>query len=220
LLKQSQISLFDIKKIACTIGPGSFTGIRVGLTACRTLAQQLNIPLVGISTLDILAYQTVISPCDNPSTLLKMVNLSNYILVCPIISALPEKVYTAVYRIKKSVKRLTDYRLVKIQTWLNELPRTLAKLQNEFSVSVSETSILFTGDAVSRWGKLIKEIFGNIDVVVGCGRIRPVAEWIAQQSQFPKASTLATIASGRKGNVFSRVKPLYINPPKIRQVTR
>lgn len=44
-----------LDKIAVSTGPGSFTGIRVGLTCARTISQNLKIPLVGINTLDILA---------------------------------------------------------------------------------------------------------------------------------------------------------------------
>lgn len=44
----------DLEKIAVTTGPGSFTGIRVGMTCAKTLSQTLNIPLVGIDTLTVL----------------------------------------------------------------------------------------------------------------------------------------------------------------------
>lgn len=46
----------DLKYIAVAKGPGGFTGTRVGVATARTLAQQLNIPLFGISTLAAIAY--------------------------------------------------------------------------------------------------------------------------------------------------------------------
>jgi tRNA threonylcarbamoyl adenosine modification protein YeaZ len=46
----------DLKFIAVAKGPGGFTGTRIGVVAARTLAQQLNIPLFGISTLAAIAY--------------------------------------------------------------------------------------------------------------------------------------------------------------------
>ncbi|MFH1369404.1 MAG: tRNA (adenosine(37)-N6)-threonylcarbamoyltransferase complex dimerization subunit type 1 TsaB [Elusimicrobiota bacterium] len=54
LLKAVKWRIKDIKKIAVSTGPGSFTGIRVGLSCARAIAQDLEIPLVGIDTLKIL----------------------------------------------------------------------------------------------------------------------------------------------------------------------
>lgn len=44
----------DLEKIAVTVGPGSFTGIRVGMTCAKTLSQTLKIPLVGIDVLSVI----------------------------------------------------------------------------------------------------------------------------------------------------------------------
>ncbi len=54
LLKKARVQLADIDKIAVSVGPGSFTGIRIGLVCARVLAQELKIPLVGVDTLTIL----------------------------------------------------------------------------------------------------------------------------------------------------------------------
>ena len=51
-LSESQVTYQDLKRIGVTIGPGSFTGVRVGMTVARGLGLSLNIPVVGISTLD------------------------------------------------------------------------------------------------------------------------------------------------------------------------
>ncbi len=55
LFKKNNIKTSQIKQIYATIGPGSFTGTRVGLTIAKTLAWSLNIPLIPISTLELLA---------------------------------------------------------------------------------------------------------------------------------------------------------------------
>lgn len=47
---------YDLDFLAVAIGPGSYTSARIGVVTARTLAQQLNIPLYGISTLEILAW--------------------------------------------------------------------------------------------------------------------------------------------------------------------
>ena len=63
-LAEAKLSLTDIGRIGVTVGPGSFTGIRVGVAAARGLALALGVECVGVSTLEVLA-QTV-SETDKP----------------------------------------------------------------------------------------------------------------------------------------------------------
>ena len=55
VLAARQVELKQIGRIAVGIGPGSFTGIRVGVAAARGFALALNIPVVGVTTLSVLA---------------------------------------------------------------------------------------------------------------------------------------------------------------------
>lgn len=55
LMKDCELTPKDITKIVVARGPGSYTGVRIGVTIAKTLAWTLNIPLVGISSLEILA---------------------------------------------------------------------------------------------------------------------------------------------------------------------
>lgn len=55
ILKENKITPKDIEAIGTNIGPGSFTGIRACTTVARMMAQQLNLPAVGISSLEILS---------------------------------------------------------------------------------------------------------------------------------------------------------------------
>lgn len=56
----------DLSRIAVSVGPGSFTGVRVGVSAARGLSLSLAIPAVGISTLDALAQEAVTSGPAKP----------------------------------------------------------------------------------------------------------------------------------------------------------
>jgi tRNA threonylcarbamoyladenosine biosynthesis protein TsaB len=52
---EAHLSLGDVERIAVTVGPGSFTGIRVGVALARGLALSLKVPAVGVSTLQVVA---------------------------------------------------------------------------------------------------------------------------------------------------------------------
>lgn len=56
ILEKNNMSLKNIDLISIDIGPGSFTGIRIGISTAKAFADSLNIPCVGISSLEILAY--------------------------------------------------------------------------------------------------------------------------------------------------------------------
>ena len=54
-LAEAKLTLTDVERIGVTVGPGSFTGIRVGVAAARGLALALGVECVGVSTLEVLA---------------------------------------------------------------------------------------------------------------------------------------------------------------------
>lgn len=56
LLKRCQVEPIQLKALAVALGPGSFTGLRIGLALVKGMAQALNIPIIGIPTLDFLAF--------------------------------------------------------------------------------------------------------------------------------------------------------------------
>lgn len=65
----------DLAFVAVAIGPGGFTGTRLGVVTARTLAQQLNIPLFGISTLAAMAWQAqkeLVQPYDSHDIAIQM----------------------------------------------------------------------------------------------------------------------------------------------------
>ena len=81
LLRGCDRSLADLTALAITIGPGSFTGLRIGLATIKGLSLAADLPVVGISTLDVLAHNIVYSDT----------------LVCPMLDARKQEIYTAFY---------------------------------------------------------------------------------------------------------------------------
>jgi tRNA threonylcarbamoyladenosine biosynthesis protein TsaB len=54
--RQADVTLDEISVVAVDVGPGLFTGMRVGLASAKAIAQALRVPMIGISSLDLLAY--------------------------------------------------------------------------------------------------------------------------------------------------------------------
>src|SRR5690625_6772704 len=57
LMKEVSVMPEELNKIVVAKGPGSYTGVRIGLTTAKTMAWALNIPVVGVSSLETLTYQ-------------------------------------------------------------------------------------------------------------------------------------------------------------------
>lgn len=57
-LEKTGVAMSDLSAIAVTVGPGSFTGIRIGMAFARGLVSVLKIPLIGLTTLEVLSHQT------------------------------------------------------------------------------------------------------------------------------------------------------------------
>jgi tRNA threonylcarbamoyladenosine biosynthesis protein TsaB len=81
LLQVSGVSLEEIRALAVAKGPGSFTGLRVGLSAAKGICEGLEVPIVAVSSLEALASQ-----CPGVS-----------IPICPMIDSRKEEVFAALY---------------------------------------------------------------------------------------------------------------------------
>lgn len=65
-LSQSGVQYGELSTIACTVGPGSFTGIRIGLASARAIGFAANIPVLGFSGLEVLAFGTIAENNETP----------------------------------------------------------------------------------------------------------------------------------------------------------
>ena len=133
-LNEADISLKDIDYLACSIGPGSFTGIRIGLATIKAFAKVINKPIFAVSSLDILAYANY-------------KNLSDYVI--SIMDAKNSRIYYSVYKVMednnlKYLKRLSEYQNDIIDTALENIANILKK---EGSIS----SIQIIGDCAKAY---------------------------------------------------------------------
>ncbi len=95
-LSRAGVELRRLAGVAVSTGPGLFTGLRVGVAAARALAQALDLPLIGIPSLDLLAYRVRFASR----------------LVCAAIDAKRGEVYAGLYRpVPGGMQRVGEFRL-------------------------------------------------------------------------------------------------------------
>jgi len=108
LMSNLDIKPSDIDLIAVAHGPGSFTGVRIGVSAAKGLAWGLDIPVCGVSTLEAMAYQT---PEPSP-------------IICPVMDARRGQVYNALFEWRdNSLIRLCDDRAISLEDLALDLQR-------------------------------------------------------------------------------------------------
>ena len=74
VLDEADLEYDDLDAIAVTIGPGSFTGVRVGVAAARGFALSLNVPLIALTSLEVMARQALDRLDEIPDTLIVSVD--------------------------------------------------------------------------------------------------------------------------------------------------
>ncbi|MCK5812021.1 MAG: tRNA (adenosine(37)-N6)-threonylcarbamoyltransferase complex dimerization subunit type 1 TsaB [Clostridiales bacterium] len=108
LFKKVPYEVTDVDYFAVSSGPGSFTGLRIGLSSVKAMAYALSKPMVMVPTLDVLAKQSQ----QEKATM------------CPMIDARNDQVYTAIY----SPERQTDYMGIHIDKVITLLQNTDQKI--------------------------------------------------------------------------------------------
>ena len=126
LMQEAATQLSDIDAIAVTIGPGSYTGLRVGLAAAKGICYALEKPLLTVNTLLVMANAVKYEHAD---------------LICPMIDARRMEVFTALYtkeldQVKAPVAMIID--------------------ETSFAAELASKTICFSGNGSEKFKKVIK----------------------------------------------------------------
>jgi len=150
LLKTIDLKMEEINGIAVSIGPGSFTGLRIGLGVAKGLSYACSLPLLGIPTLEAMAFSLREIPY----------------LICPVLESKKDEIYDVVFRGGDSLYRVMDYKCEDIQSLLVRL-------------SPLKEKIIFLGDGIKNYRGIIKEKIGKDALFIDSQLNLPVATNIA-----------------------------------------
>jgi len=129
VFKKSELTPENIDLFAVSNGPGSFTGLRIGVTTTKGLAHATNKPVCGVNTLEALAYNLPFCPH----------------IIAPIMDARREQVYNAFYKWENSVlKEIVAPRAISLDDCLKEL-------------EALDKKVIFLGDGVPVFREKITE---------------------------------------------------------------
>ncbi|WP_458414992.1 tRNA (adenosine(37)-N6)-threonylcarbamoyltransferase complex dimerization subunit type 1 TsaB [Schinkia sp. CFF1] len=145
LMNEVGIAPKQLERIIVAHGPGSYTGVRIGVTIAKTLAWTLNIPIVGVSSLEVLARNG---------------QLFNGV-VSPLFDARRGQVYTGLYGLKDGeFQSIKDDQIILLKDWASEL-----KQQHE--------KVLFVGNDVPLHEAVLKDVLEDQAVIASPALFNP-----------------------------------------------
>lgn len=177
-LTHAELTLQDIDVFGVAHGPGSFTGLRIGVAAIKAFCHTTGKPAVAVNTLDALGF-----------------NIPYFSgIVCPIMDARREQVYTATYIWKNGcLMRQSEYMVLHIQEYMKFLEQ-------------KQGPILFVGDGVPLYGVQFQKYLGDRVLL---------APFTCRMQQ---ASSIAflTLQDVQKGKVtdYNFLAPFYLRKPQ------
>ena len=134
LLKENGLKTKDLHAIAVSQGPGSYTGLRIGVSAAKGLCYAADIPLIAVETLTVLAHQ---------------VNVENGLII-PMIDARRMEVYSAIFNSKLEKTRGVEAQILDETTFsaLNETIYILGDCQEKIKTVLSDKKFVFLEDNI------------------------------------------------------------------------
>jgi tRNA threonylcarbamoyladenosine biosynthesis protein TsaB len=136
ILKENNLTTTDLDGVAISMGPGSYTGLRIGVSTAKGICYGAGIPLIAVSTL-----QSMTKALQNTSDIsAKVKNIEN-VFFCPMIDARRMEVYTAFYNSKTELEREISADIIDENSFLDEL---------------SNREIVFFGDGSAKCKNVIR----------------------------------------------------------------
>lgn len=122
IFTETELCLKDINLLVCDIGPGSFTGIRIGIATIKAFSDSIGIPCIGVSSLEALSY-----------------NIKQEGLICSLIDAKHSNVYFGLFRLENGKYFLVDNLTA---SHIDDVINSLQQYSNEKITFIGDGSIV------------------------------------------------------------------------------
>ncbi|MEJ0081022.1 MAG: tRNA (adenosine(37)-N6)-threonylcarbamoyltransferase complex dimerization subunit type 1 TsaB [Puia sp.] len=149
ILSEAKITVRDLEAVAVVSGPGSYTGLRVGMAAAKGFCYALKIPLITQNTLRVMAESMISFALEKKA------------LICPMIDARRDEVFTALYKLNAERATPNDASAANRQpSTVNRQPSTILPAQalildkTAFESELSGDPIIFFGSGAEKWKKI------------------------------------------------------------------
>lgn len=180
-LESSCLTAGELDLFAVSSGPGSFTGLRIGISTIKGLAHAVEKPVAAVPTLDALAYNIVYTDA----------------LVCPIMDARREQVYTSLYRREEDgYARIMPYSAISVE----QLTEKLLSYQEQ---------VLFVGDGIPAYRLRLTERMK--------GRVMFAPPFLAYQRASAIAWLGSRMAQDGKSISYQDLEPFYLRQSQAEQ---
>ena len=143
-LRGAGVSKEELTHIAASKGPGSFTGIRIGVTTARTMAQMLGLPCIGVSSLEAMAERTLDDAVSKGA-----------LYVVPVINARRHQTYAGVWQAAFTADNEHQTLLPEMEEKQYMIEDLLAELKARQEADGG--LIYFTGDGIDAYEEIIRE---------------------------------------------------------------
>jgi tRNA threonylcarbamoyladenosine biosynthesis protein TsaB len=149
ILSQAKITVKDLEAVAVVSGPGSYTGLRVGMAAAKGFCYALKIPLITQNTLRVMAESII------------PVAMERQALICPLIDARRDEVFTALFklnaeRVTPNAEPPTVNRQPPTVNQLSTILHSQAMILDKtaFETELARDPIIFFGSGAEKWKKI------------------------------------------------------------------
>lgn len=175
----------DIDVFGVTVGPGAFTGLRIGISTIKGMAEAFGKPVVGLSALEVLA--AGIPPTDR--------------IICPILDAQRNQVYAGLYRYSFDQDKTNNDNKERTLTVLKDTK--VIKIQDLIELTAyREEKIIFVGDGLNLYEKTLEEGLGDY------------FEKLIFSHRIPRASVVGELTRRKhvegKSYKAQELKPIYL----------
>ena len=188
---KTSLSLKDIDLITCNIGPGSFTGIRIGVATTKAFNDSLSIPCVGVSSLEALAYNLKSTINEND-------------IICSIIDCKNDNCYFALYEKKKDIFDNL------IEPQAESIEACLSILKSYCKDTLENTSIYFIGDGSEVYKNFILTTFPSAKFAdANLNNLNNLNSY---------SLGIAGLNNFNSGFISNEVLPLYLKKPQAQRL--